>query len=134
MGTFRFEAITFRLMNATTSFQRMMNEVLKRPAFARVFIDEVGTFSKTLDDHVIHIEEVVKRISNYYLKIKMGKCLIAQTPVKLLGHMVDREGIAIDPGKVSDIKLALRPASKAGLRSFLGNPFYYSSFINNFAR
>lgn len=61
-------------------------------------------FSKSIEKHVLHLEEVMALISQYSLKIKLSKCSIAQERTELLGHVVDSDGIHVVDDKVVSIK------------------------------
>ena len=132
-GTYQFEVMPFGLMNAPATFQRMRDFVLQDIFFARVYIDEVVIFSKTLEEHVTHLKEVIRRISDNGLKIKLSKFFFAQPKINLLGHVVDEKGVHVDNEKVTVIKGSPTTTTKTELRSFLGLAGYYRRFIRNFA-
>ena len=67
------------------------------------------------------------------LKLKLSKCSFAQAKITLLGHVVDKSGIAADPSKVEVIRNAPVPTTTTELRSFLGLASYYRRFIYKFA-
>lgn len=111
-GTFKFEVMTFGLTNAPVTFQRMMNNLLKDLRNVRVYIDAVVVLSNTLEDHMRAVEEVAKRIKSAGLKVKPKKCFFVERKVNLLGHIVDENGIHVDPTKISRVKEATRSRSK----------------------
>ena len=90
-GTFRFEVMPFGLINAPVTFQRMMDHVLEGLAFARVYVDDVVIFSKTVDVHVEHTKEVLRRITKYALKVKLSKCSFYHEQVQLVDHVMHEE-------------------------------------------
>lgn len=100
-GIFRFEVMPFGLTNAPATFQHMMNKVLEDLESARIYLDDVVTFSSSLKDHLHVIEPVIKRIKSAGLKIKPKKCYFVQRKVNLLGHIVDRNGVHVHPEKFS---------------------------------
>ena len=133
-GTFQFEVMPFGLMNAPSTFQRMMDVVLKGLEFVRVYIDDIVVFSKSMDDHISHLTDVFARLSDHNLKVKLSKCHFAQPQVKLLGHVINADGIHVDKDKIAVIKESPPPSSKTEIRSFLGLAGYYRRFIKNFAQ
>lgn len=63
-GTYMIEVMPFGLMNAPSTFPRMMDELLGRLLFVRVYLDEAVFFSEPLLVHVAHIRHVVLLVSN----------------------------------------------------------------------
>lgn len=109
-----------------------MSEVLKELPFVRVYLDDVVIFSKTQEEHVDHILQVVERVPAHRLKVKVNKCSFAQTGVELLGHIIDRNGFRVDPKKVKEIQGTPPHTIVMKLRSFLGIAGYYRRFIRSF--
>ncbi|GJU62764.1 putative reverse transcriptase domain-containing protein [Tanacetum coccineum] len=54
--------------------------------------------------------------------------------VQFLGHVVNRDGIHVDPSKVESVKNWKTPESSTEIRSFLGLAGYYRRFIENFSK
>ena len=125
----------FGLTNAPATFQRFMNDVLKSviKKFALVYLDDVIIYSKTLDQHITHIEKVLDLLRKAGLKIKISKCTFLQTSVNYLGHVISQTGITPDPKKTKAIESFPTPTNISHLKSFLGLAGYYRKFIKNFA-
>lgn len=132
-GTFKFEVMPFGLMNAPSSFQRMMNSLLGHLKFVKVYLDVVVIFSKDMTKHMIHLRAVIELIAKHGLKVKISKCEFARTSVSSLGHIVDSKGVRVDPSKIQVILETSRPNSQTELCSFLGIAGYYKRFIRSFA-
>jgi hypothetical protein len=65
--------------------------------FIVVYIDDILIFSKTEAEHQAHVRlvlEVLKREKFYVCK---AKSTFAQTKIKFLGHIVNKQGICRDP-------------------------------------
>ena len=120
-------------MNAPSTFQRMMDTIVRGLPFVSVYFDDVVVFSKTLEEHLRHPQQVFDVIDEADIKIKLSKCSIAQAKIKLLGHVVDKSGIAVDPSKLEVILNAPIPTTATELRSFPGLAGYYLRFICKFA-
>ena len=134
-GHFEFNRMPFGLTNAPATFQRLINNVL-RPAlkkYALVYLDDVIIFSKTIEEHIQHIESVFKLLREAGLKIKLSKCTFLQKQVEYLGHIVTEKGIGPDPKKLLSITNYPTPKNCDELRSFLGLAGYYRKFVKNYA-
>lgn len=88
-GLYQFTRMPFGLKCAAATFQRTMNKILQGcDQFSAAFIDDFSTFSGSWEEHLKHMEVVLKRIQNSGLTLKLAKCSFAQPQVKYLGHVV----------------------------------------------
>ena len=132
-GLYQFLKMPFGISTAPSIFQELMAKILAGSKHAKAFIDDVLIFSKTPDEHLIHLEDVFQRLSEAGIKLKMSKCKFFQSQIKFLGHVISSEGIAPDPEKISAIKNLKAPQTVKEVRSFIGMASYYRSFIENFS-
>src|SRR6266700_7859283 len=79
-GKFEFIGMPFGLMNALASFQIMMNTILQPylGKFCLVYLDNILIFSRTLDEHHNHVQQVLETLRKNDLYAKSSKCLFAQ--------------------------------------------------------
>ena len=98
--------MSFGLCNAPAYFVDLMNRVFRGVLnkFVLVFIDDILIYSKSEDEHAKHLEQVLKILRRNVLKAKVSKCVFWQNEVKFLGHVVSKEGIAVDPSKITAIQ------------------------------
>ncbi len=96
----------FGLCNAPATFQRLMNHVLHDHLgeFVMVYLDDVVIYSKSMAEHVKHLDWILGQLKWAGLKIKVEKCEFAKSEIKLLGHRISAEGTIPDPGKVTAIE------------------------------
>lgn len=73
-GTFYFELMPFGWMNAPSTSQQMMNEILGDLPFIRVYLDIVVIFSWTIEEHVGHFDKILQISAQQILRIKIPKC------------------------------------------------------------
>ncbi|GKF29935.1 putative reverse transcriptase domain-containing protein [Tanacetum coccineum] len=67
------------------------------------------------------------------LYAKFSKCEFWILKVQFLGHVIDSEGIYVDPAKIESIKDWASPKSPTEIRQFLGIAGYYRRFIEGFS-
>ena len=127
--------MSFGLTNAPAAFMDLMNGVFKKflDSFVIVFIDDILVYSKTEAEHVQHLRSVLQRLRETRLYAKFSKCEFWLSSVAFLGHVVSREGIQVDPSKVSAVRDWARPTTPTEIRSFLGLAGYYRSFVQSFS-
>ena len=139
-GLFQFHVMPFGLTNAPSVFQRLMERVLAGlnpedgPAFTAVYIDDVIVFSRTLEEHLQHLCQVIQRISNAGLKLKPTKCHFIWEEVEYLGHLITPKGLKTNPKLTSAVANFPQPRNLTELRRFLGMCSYYRRFVPGFAK
>ena len=117
----------FELTNAPSTFQSLMNGIFKRylRKFVLVFFDDILIYSSSWEDHLQHIKFVLDILWSHNLFLKREKCQFGQTKIKYLGHLIDVEGVSVDPQKVAAMMECPKPKIPKALRGFLGLTSYY---------
>lgn len=135
VGLYQFEVMPFGLCNAPSTFERLMESVLRglQWQICLVYLDDVIVFSHTFEEHVERLQLIFDRIKEAGLKLKPGKCHMLQQRVNYLGHVVSDEGVHTDPEKIRKVKEWPVPMSVHEVRSFLGLASYYRRFVPDFA-
>ncbi|GKC83426.1 putative reverse transcriptase domain-containing protein [Tanacetum coccineum] len=135
-GHFEFTVMPFGLTNAPTVFMDLMNRVC-RPyldKFVIVFIDDILIYSKTQEEHVEHLRLVLGLLKKEKLYAKFPKCEFWLREVQFLRHVINGDGIHVDPSKIEAVKNWKAPRTPTEVRSFLGLAGYYRRFIENFSK
>ncbi|GJX13451.1 putative reverse transcriptase domain-containing protein [Tanacetum coccineum] len=135
-GHFEFTVMPFGLTNAPTVFMYFMNKVCGPylDKFVIVFIDDILIYSKTQEEHVEHLRLVLGLLKKEKLYAKFSKCEFWLREVQFLGHVINGNGIHVDPSKIEVVKNWKAPRTPTEVCSFLGLAGYYRRFIENFSK
>ncbi|GFR32454.1 retrovirus-related Pol polyprotein from transposon opus [Trichonephila clavata] len=133
-GLFEFIYMPFRLSNAAATFQRFIHQVLRGMDFYVPYFDDVLVASEDEDQHLSHLRQVFQRFEEYSMVLNASKCVLGETSVKFLGHLVTSEGISPLPEKVMAITYFPKPETVKELRRFLAIFNFYRRFIPHAAR
>ncbi|GJY43479.1 putative reverse transcriptase domain-containing protein [Tanacetum coccineum] len=128
-GHFEFTIMPFGLTNAPAVFMDLMNRVC-RPyldKFVIVFIDDILIYSKTQKEHVEHLRLVLRLLKKEKLYAKFSKCEFWLREVQFLGHVINGNGIHVDPSNIEAVKNWKAPRTPTEVLLFLGLAGYYRS-------
>ena len=134
-GLFEFRVLPFGLCNAPATFERLMEFVLAGliGTSCLVYLDDIVIFSRTFEEHLSRLTEVLTRLRQAGLKLKPAKCFLFRKEIIYLGHVVSKEGIATDPSKTAAMDQYPTPKNIHELKQFIGFASYYRRFIPKFA-
>nr|GEW40249.1 putative reverse transcriptase domain-containing protein [Tanacetum cinerariifolium] len=126
-GHFEFQVMPFRLTNAPVVFMDLMNRVCKPylDKFVIVFIDDILVYSKDEEEHEKHLNIILELLKKERLYAKFSKCDFWLDSVQFLGHVIDRNGVYVDPAKIHAIRNWAALATLTEVRQFLGLVGYY---------
>ncbi|GJR51310.1 putative nucleotidyltransferase, ribonuclease H [Tanacetum coccineum] len=135
-GHFEFTVMPFGLTNAPAVFMDLMKRVCKPylDKFVIVFIDHILIYLKTEEDHENHLRLMLDLLKKEKLYAKFSKCEFWLQEVHFLVHVVNHDGIHVDPSKIEAVKSWKAPTTPSEVRSFLGLTGYYRRFIENFSK
>ncbi|GJR82655.1 putative reverse transcriptase domain-containing protein [Tanacetum coccineum] len=125
-GHYEFQVMPFGLTNAPAVFMDLMNRVCKPylDKFVIVFIDDIQIYSKNKKEHEEHLKAILELLKKEELYAK----------VQFLRHVIDSQGIHMDPAKIESIKDWASPKTPMEIRQFLGLAGYYRRFIKGFSK
>ena len=127
-GKFEFNRMPFSLKGAPATFQRAMDNLLMDcRLFAASYIDDIIIFSKSWEQHLDHLKEVLQtsRINSKDEKMYIGS--------PFLGHVVGRSRVHPERAKIAAVQEFARPRTKKDIRSFLDLAGYYRRFLPEFS-
>ena len=133
-GTFLPLRTSFGLKNAPMAFQRLMDDIMA-PChdFSFTYIDDIIIYSKSMEEHMQHLFEVLFTLNKFGLHINREKCKFAAKEVQYLGHILSSKGFYMQQNKVEAIENFQNPKTIKQLRSFLGCLNYYNKFAPKLA-
>jgi hypothetical protein len=126
--------MSFDLTSAPHTFQKAMNSTLY-PLLRKcvlVFFDDILLYSKSYEDHLVHLELVLELLRKEQWSVKLSKCSFASREISYLGYVIIEKAVATCPDKVNVVQNWHAPTSVKELRSFLGLVGYYRKFIRHF--
>jgi hypothetical protein len=131
----QFKVMPFGLRNASATAQRLLQMVLSGLHWSQalVYIDDILIFSKTFDEHLVHISNVLSRLRKAQLKLKPSKCHFGMNEVPFLGHIVSSEGVRPDATKIEAIVKYPVPKSQKELHTFIGMITFLHDYVPQFA-
>jgi hypothetical protein len=100
--------------------------------FVVVFIDDILIFSKTEAEHQAHVRLVLEVLKRERFFVCKAKSSFAQSEIKYLSHIVDKQGIRPDPKEVEAVQTWPVPKNVHDVRFFLGLVNYFRKFIEHY--
>nr|GFC10262.1 putative reverse transcriptase domain-containing protein [Tanacetum cinerariifolium] len=105
-GHYEFQVMPFGLTNAPTVFMDLMNRMCKPylDKFVIVFVDDIMIYSKDEKEHEEHLRQILELLKKEELYAKFSKYEFWIPKVQFLGHVIDKQGIHVDPAKIESVK------------------------------
>ncbi len=103
-GWFEYLFMPFGLTNAAQSFQQLMDKLFRHFPFVFTYLDDHLIASRTLEEHLLHLQQFFQVLQENGLTINPAKCVFAVSSLKFLGHMVDEAGIPPLPRHVAAVQ------------------------------
>eukprot|EP00253_Pinus_taeda_P023309 PITA_23309 len=126
----------FGLINAGATFQRAMDIAFKGLINRTivVYLDDITVFSKERSNHLHDLNQIFQRCKKYGISLNPKKSFFALDQGKLLGFIVSKDGIYIDPDRIKEISEIPFPHNKKSLQSFLGQINFVKRFVPDFSQ
>ncbi|GJT26803.1 putative reverse transcriptase domain-containing protein [Tanacetum coccineum] len=121
-GNYEFQVMPFDLTNAPAVFMDLMNRVCKPYLykFVIVFIDDILIYSRNKEEHANYLRIILELLKKEKLYAKFSKCDFWIRIVQFLGHLIDSQGLYVDPAKIKAVKNWISPTTPTEIRQFLG--------------
>jgi hypothetical protein len=124
---YEYTVMSFGLTNVPAFFMNLMNNVFMDylDKLVVVFIDDILIYSQSEEENVDHLKVALQRLREHELYAKLSKCELWIDDVLFLGHISNRDGLAMDLKKVADILNWKASTDVRGIKSFIGMAGYY---------
>ncbi|KAL0163719.1 hypothetical protein M9458_039472, partial [Cirrhinus mrigala] len=134
-GHYEYQVMPYGLSISPSVFQTFMNEVFREflHQFVVVYIDDILIYSRNQAEHRQHVLQVLQKLRQHSLFLKLENCEFHQPTVQFLGYNISAEGVQMDQGKVDAILKWPMPTSVKELQRFLGFTNFYRRFIMDYS-
>lgn len=133
-GTFAYYKLPFGLKNAGATFQRAMSYAFHDiKHIVQPYLDDLLAHSLHRADHLVHLRAIFMRCRHYRIRLNPHKCVFCIEMGRLLGFVVSKAGIRVDPSKVKAIMKLPPPSSLRQLQILQGKASFLRRFIPNYA-
>src|ERR1041385_833797 len=118
--------MSFGLSNAPATFSRLMNYIFMEylDKFVVVYLDDILVYSKNDEEHDEQLRLVLEKLREHKLCAKYSKCEFWLPEVTYLGHVISKDGIAVNPERIQAILGWTPPRTVKQARSFLSLASY----------
>ncbi|VDI07885.1 Hypothetical predicted protein [Mytilus galloprovincialis] len=129
LGLYCYTRLPFGAASSPAIFQEFMDKVLEGLAGVGCILDNLIITGKSDEEHLKNLELVLKRLSEYGLRLKKSKCSLMKSEVEYFAFIVNKDGIQPSPKKVEVMVKVPEPENMKELQSYLGLVNYYRKFI-----
>jgi transposase InsO family protein len=135
-GLYEYLVMPFGLTNAPATCQELINNVLRVHLDRTVvaYLDDILVYSRTLEEHIRHVTEVLECLRKADLRLKPEKCEWHKEEVEFLGFVVGRNGVKMSSKKIQVVKDWPKPTTVKGIQEFLGFVNFNRRFIKDYSK
>lgn len=132
-GRFCYNRLPFGISSAPEIFQRAMSCILENVSGVICHMDDIVVHSTNAEDHKTILKVVLDRLRGAGITLNRKKCEFQKSRVKFLGHIIDEQGVMVDPDKTDAIRNFPEPTNRSELRRLNGLLNQLAKFIPNLA-
>lgn len=133
-GRFEWTSAVQGLHGSPSSFGRAMEKILQKIVGVSTFLDDILLHHRTHDDHLEKLEETLKRLVAFNLKVNLGKCSFGASNVAYVGMEINGSGILPGEDNTKAIRDFQEPTTPKQIKSFCGLANFFGPYIPSFAK
>ena len=128
--------MSFDLSNASVTFQAYINKALSELVnrICVVYLDDILIFSQMQKKHWRHVDEVLERLKQYSLYVKLFKCRFMIQSVEFLEYIISNHDISMNFSRVEAIRTWSTSKNLRELQMFLSFSNFYRRFVVKFVK
>lgn len=133
-GHYQWTVLPFGLKTSPAIFQRILVNIIRKhnlSNFVVNYIEDILIFSKTFEEHVNHLKQLLNAIVEEGFRLKLTKCRFAANSVKYLGHFITENTVTPLKDNLKSIIDFPVPKNRKNIRQFLGKVNFYRKYIPN---
>jgi len=133
---YKYTVMLFELKNALTTFQRLINDMLREYLndFAITYLNDILIYSDDLKMHRSHVHKVLKKLNKRTLYVKKSKSKFKAKKIKFLNYIIQSEQIKKNSKKTNTVSNWPPPKWVKKVQAFLELMNYYWKFVSNYAK
>jgi len=135
-GAYQYKRMPFGLTNAPATFQRSLHIMLSGVKWQSclIYLDDVIVYSKTEEEHVGHVDRVMRLLRDAGVTLRLPKCRFFRKAVEYLGHEIKQGRLGVMDAHTRALREARFPTTRTQVRRFVGMCNVFRRFVPNFAR
>lgn len=132
-GLMRYKRMIYGLTSASEDFQKIIENCFAGLEGVKCISDDTIVYSRTLEEHLQRLENLLQRAKELGLKFNLPKCQFLTKEISFFGVIIGENGVKMDESKVSTLNSFRSPTNASELKSFLGFATFCSRFVPNFS-
>ncbi len=134
-GHYEYQVMPYGLANSPAVFQSFINDIFRDllNQYVIAYIDDILIYSKSEEEHIGQVRNVLSRLLENQLYVKAEKCEFHVKQTTFLGYRISHEGVRMDERKVRAVTEWPQPSTIKELQRFLGFANFYRRFIRNYS-
>lgn len=129
-GRYRYLRLPFGINSAAEVFEKRVEQIFEGIP-ASVYFDDIIVAGRTKAEHDENLRKLLQRAKEANIRFNKDKVQLDRPEVSYLGHIISKEGLKPDPGKVKAIEMMPEPTDKLGIQRLLGTLNFLRPYLPN---